>query len=82
MVHPKMPADVMQQIKDKELARRAGEKLEREQHVQQLEQERERERNIQAVISAKISSMRHANIPDRFIKDVQRNLEAAHKFTK
>lgn len=72
----------MQQIKDKEMARREREKLEREQHAQHLAEERERERNIQAVISSKISSMRQANIPDRFIKDVQRNLEASHKLSK
>lgn len=61
------------------MARREQEKLDLQHHAEQQERERERQKNIQSVISSKISTMRRANIPDRFIKDVERNLDAPKK---
>lgn len=75
----KYRADVMQQIKDKEVARRRQEQVELQHYAQQMEAEKQRERNIQTVISAKIGTLRRNNIPDRVIKEVQRNLEASKK---
>lgn len=81
-VREKYRADVMQQIKDKEMERRRQEQLALQQHAQQLEADRERDRNIQTVISAKIGSLRRNNIPDRVIKEVERNLDAPKKLGK
>lgn len=71
--------DVMRQIKDKELDRRSRKDSDLELHAKHTEMEAKRNQDIQTVIRAKIDSMRRANIPAKFIKDVERNLEAPVK---
>lgn len=69
----------MRQIKDKEMDRRSHKANELELHAKHTEMEAKRSQDIQTVIRAKIDSMRRANIPARFIKDVERSLEAPTK---
>lgn len=46
------------------------------------ESEEQRKRDIQAIIDAKIDSMRRARVPDKIIKDVQRQLQGSQKLAK
>lgn len=41
----------------------------------ELEKEQQRNKNIKNVIAMKIKSMKDAKIPDKFIKDVERQLK-------
>lgn len=64
----------MRQIKDKELLRREQKRLDRLEHCKWLESERQRERDIKAVIQAKMATLDEANIPDKFIEEVRRKM--------
>lgn len=46
------------------------------------ESEQQRKRDIQAIIDAKIESMRRARVPDKIIKDIERQLHGSEKLAK
>lgn len=74
--------DIMEQIKEKELLRRENKTVELKDCAKYLEKEEQRKRDIKAIIDAKIDSMRRARVPDKIIKDVERQLMGSEKLSK
>ncbi|XP_037821738.1 cilia- and flagella-associated protein 45 [Lucilia sericata] len=66
--------DIIQQIGDNEMKRRSLQELEKNQASAWRESERQRDANIRAVITAKLNAMREACLPDKYIKDVEKQL--------
>lgn len=59
---------------EKELARREERQANLKEFRTQQEIEKQRTINIQSIINRKINEMRRANIPEKFVKDVERQL--------
>lgn len=66
--------DIVQQMGDNEMKRRSLQELERSQASAWRDSERQREANIRAVINAKLNAMREACLPEKYIKDVEKQL--------
>ncbi|KAM7356116.1 cilia- and flagella-associated protein 45 [Cochliomyia hominivorax] len=66
--------DILQQMGDNEMKRRSLQELEKGQAMAWRESERQRDANIRAVITAKLNAMREACLPDKYIKDVEKQL--------
>lgn len=66
--------DIIQQMGDNEMKRRSLQELEKAQALAWRESERQRDANIRAVITAKLNAMREACLPDKYIKDVEKQL--------
>ncbi|XP_073843548.1 cilia- and flagella-associated protein 45 [Musca autumnalis] len=66
--------DIIRQMGDNEMQRRHLKELEKAQADAWRESERQRDANIRAVIKAKISAMREACLPEKYIKDVEKQL--------
>lgn len=62
-------------MKQKEIQKREKQRLERIEFMNEQEKERERVKNIQTIIKAKINGMRDAKIPEKFIKGCERQLQ-------
>ncbi|XP_011189016.2 cilia- and flagella-associated protein 45 [Zeugodacus cucurbitae] len=65
---------IIKQMNDKELERRRLLELDRAQALDWREGERQRDRNIRAVIDAKLAAMRDACLPEKYIKEVEMQL--------
>lgn len=61
-------------MNEKEIARREGRQASLQEFRTQQEIEEQRAKNIQSIINRKISEMRRARIPAKFVKDVERQL--------
>lgn len=72
----------MDQIKQKELMRRENKTDELKHVAQHQAREQQRTRDIQAIIDSKIESMRRASVPEKIIKDIERQLQVSQKLTK
>ncbi|XP_055903008.1 cilia- and flagella-associated protein 45-like [Eupeodes corollae] len=66
--------EIIRQMNDKENERRKKYERDQSEAVEWMEQEKQRERNVRSVIQAKLASMRDANLPDKYIKDVERQM--------
>ena len=66
--------DIVQQMGDNEMKRRSLQELEKSQASDWRESERKRDANIRAVITAKVNAMRDACLPEKYIKDVEKQL--------
>lgn len=66
--------DIVQQMGDNEIKRRNLQELEKSQASEWRESERKRDANIRAVITAKVNAMRDACLPEKYIKDVEKQL--------
>lgn len=62
-------------MKQKEIQKREKQLLERNEFESELEKEKERVKNIEAIIKAKIDGMRAAKIPEKFVKGCERQLQ-------
>uniref|UniRef100_A0A1B0GD06 Cilia- and flagella-associated protein 45 n=1 Tax=Glossina morsitans morsitans TaxID=37546 RepID=A0A1B0GD06_GLOMM len=67
--------DIIRQMGDKEMERRRLLDLERNEASAWRERERQRDANIKAVINAKLAAMRDACLPEKYIKDVEMQLQ-------
>ncbi|KAI9581478.1 cilia- and flagella-associated protein 45 [Glossina fuscipes] len=67
--------DIIRQMGDKEMERRRLLDLERSEASAWRERERQRDANIKAVINAKLAAMRDACLPEKYIKDVETQLQ-------
>uniref|UniRef100_A0A1B0FB63 Cilia- and flagella-associated protein 45 n=1 Tax=Glossina morsitans morsitans TaxID=37546 RepID=A0A1B0FB63_GLOMM len=67
--------DIIRQMGDKEMERRRLLDLERSEASDWRERERQRDANIKAVINAKLAAMRDACLPEKYIKDVEMQLQ-------
>lgn len=67
--------DIIQQMNDNELNRRRALELERAEVFAARERERQRELDINAIIAAKVDAMREACLPEKYIKDVEKQLK-------
>ncbi|XP_017481399.1 PREDICTED: cilia- and flagella-associated protein 45-like [Rhagoletis zephyria] len=65
---------IIKQMTEKELERRRLLDLDRAQALDWREGERQRDRNIRAVIDAKLAAMRDACLPEKYIKEVEMQL--------
>lgn len=59
---------------EKEIARREERQANLKEFRTQQEIEKQRSINIQSIINRKIEEMRRAKIPEKFVKDVERQL--------
>lgn len=66
--------EIINQINQKEVARRSTKDFNRIEYNAARQKEEERSKNIKSIINRKINAMRQANIPEKFIKDVERQL--------
>uniref|UniRef100_A0A1I8N8R4 Cilia- and flagella-associated protein 45 n=1 Tax=Musca domestica TaxID=7370 RepID=A0A1I8N8R4_MUSDO len=66
--------DIIRQMGDNEMQRRRLKELEKAQADAWRESERQRDANIRAVINVKLSAMREACLPEKYIKDVEKQL--------
>lgn len=66
--------DIVRQMGDNEMQRRRLKELEKSQAEAWRESERLRDANIRAVINAKLAAMRDACLPEKYIKDVEKQL--------
>ncbi|XP_013113061.1 uncharacterized protein LOC106091169 [Stomoxys calcitrans] len=66
--------DIINQMGDNEMQRRRLKELEKSQASAWRESERQRDANIRAVINAKLMAMRDACLPEKYIKDVEKQL--------
>lgn len=62
-------------MKQKEIEKRERQRLERIEFASEQEKEKERAKNIQTIIRAKIDGMREARIPEKFVKGCERQLQ-------
>ncbi len=62
-------------MEQKEAQKRERQRLERIEFVSEQEKEKERVKNIQTIIKAKIHGMREAKIPEKFVKGCERQLQ-------
>ena len=67
-------------MKEREFERREKQRLDRLEFAEQQDKEKERSKNIQTVIDAKIREMRMAKIPEKFVKEVERQLRPSKLF--
>lgn len=67
--------DLRQQMCDKQEERRRRAAIEQERMQKWLEQERQREANIKQVISSKIAAMRDNCLPEKYLKEVEKQLK-------
>lgn len=67
-------SEIINQMKQKEVEKREKQRLDRIEFANQQEKERQRNTNLQTIINAKIEGMREARIPEKFVKDVERQL--------
>lgn len=63
-------------MKQKEIEKREKQRLERVQFANEQSKEKERIKNIQTIIRAKIDGMREAKIPEKFVKGCERQLQS------
>ncbi|KAH8370831.1 hypothetical protein KR093_005143 [Drosophila rubida] len=66
--------DLKQQMTEKEAERRRRTELEQERMQKWLEQEQQREANIKHVISSKIAAMRENCLPEKYLREVEKQL--------
>lgn len=64
-------------MKQKEIQKHEKQRLERIEFMNEKEKEKERVKNIQTIINAKIEGMRDAKIPEKFVKGCERQLRPA-----
>lgn len=67
--------ELKQQMYDKEAERRRRADIEHERMQKWLEQERQRDANIKQVISSKIAAMRENCLPEKYLKEVEKQLK-------
>lgn len=67
--------ELKQQMCDKEAERRRRADIEHERMQKWLEQERQRDANIKQVISSKIAAMRENCLPEKYLKEVEKQLK-------
>lgn len=63
-------------MKQKQIEKQEKQRLERIEFMNEQEKERERVKNIQTIIKAKIDGMRNAKIPEKFVKGCERQLQS------
>lgn len=68
--------EIIQQINQKEQERRELERCSKKEHAAMHESMKKRELAIKSTISNKIKMMKESKVPDRFIKDVERQLNS------
>ncbi|XP_029728994.2 cilia- and flagella-associated protein 45 [Aedes albopictus] len=68
--------EIIQQINLKEQERRELERCSKKEHAAMQEATKKRELAIKSTISNKIKMMKESRVPDRFIKDVERQLNS------
>ncbi|XP_035779334.1 cilia- and flagella-associated protein 45-like isoform X2 [Anopheles albimanus] len=66
--------EIIQQMNLKDQERREKERIARNEQAALLESERKRDKNIKTIIANKIKMMKESQVPERFIKDVERQL--------
>ncbi|EDV97178.1 trichohyalin [Drosophila grimshawi] len=66
--------DLRQQMTDRQEERRRLQDIEQDRMHKWLEQERQRDANIKQVISSKIAAMRENCLPDKYLKEVEKQL--------
>ncbi|XP_055596911.1 cilia- and flagella-associated protein 45 [Uranotaenia lowii] len=66
--------EIINQINQKEEERRDKERCAKKEHTSTQDESRKREMNIKSIISNKIKLMQENGVPERFIKDVERQL--------
>lgn len=74
--------EIMNQISQKEMARRQKEMADRKEFMEIQQKEQERIENIRSIIDNKMSTLRQSNIPDSLIKDMECKLQTEPKFFK
>ncbi|KAH8261145.1 hypothetical protein KR044_003928 [Drosophila immigrans] len=67
--------DLKQQMTDKEAERRRRAEIEQDRLQKWLEQEQQRDANIKHVISSKIAAMRENCLPEKYLKEVEKQLK-------
>ncbi|KAL7734608.1 hypothetical protein ACLKA6_010914 [Drosophila palustris] len=67
--------DLKQQITEKEVERRRRADIEHDRMQKWLDQERQRDANIKHVISSKIAAMRENCLPEKYLKEVEKQLK-------
>ncbi|KAH8276125.1 hypothetical protein KR026_000929 [Drosophila bipectinata] len=67
--------DLRQQINDKQAERRRLSELEAERVQKWLDQEKQRDSNIRQVIGAKIAAMRENCLPEKYLREVEKQLK-------
>lgn len=68
--------EIIRQINQKEQERREEERCLKKEHSMMQDLTKKRERNIKCTIANKIKMMKESEVPERFIKDVERQLES------
>ncbi|KAH8379555.1 hypothetical protein KR009_005567 [Drosophila setifemur] len=68
--------DLRQQMTDKQVERRRLAELEAARVQKWLEQEKQRDSNIRQVISAKIAAMRENCLPEKYLREVEKQLKS------
>ncbi|XP_055854614.1 cilia- and flagella-associated protein 45 [Episyrphus balteatus] len=66
--------EIIRQMNDKENERRRKYERDQSEAIEWKEREKQREKNVRSVIQAKLASMRDANLPEKYIKDVERQM--------
>lgn len=66
--------EIIQQMNLKEQERREKERIARNEQQAVLAAEKKRDKNIKTIIANKIKMMKESQVPERFIKDVERQL--------
>ncbi|XP_055627080.1 cilia- and flagella-associated protein 45 isoform X2 [Toxorhynchites rutilus septentrionalis] len=68
--------EIIRQINQKEQERREKERCLKKEHSMMQDLTKKREMNIKSTIANKIKIMKESKVPERFIKDVERQLES------
>jgi len=68
--------DLRQQMTDKQAERRRLAELEAVRVQKWLDQEKQRDANIRQVISAKIAAMRENCLPEKYLREVEKQLKS------
>ncbi|XP_037049885.1 cilia- and flagella-associated protein 45-like [Bradysia coprophila] len=68
--------EITNQMKQKQIEKKEKQRRERIEFINEQEKERERVKNIQTIIKAKINGMREAKIPEKFVKGCERQLQS------
>lgn len=70
-----IPPEIITQIEQKRLAKQENQIRIENEDARSKEQELLRQTNIKYVIAAKVNAMRGAKIPEKFVRDVERQLK-------
>lgn len=71
--------EIFRQVNEKERERGEMQRRAKNEYLAWQEKEKLREKNIQSVIQMKLEAMRNAHMPEKFIKDVEKQLKVPVK---